>query len=536
VKEFAKSGKRVREPSGTLREERVVNFYDLDPDRQQALAIQRALQYVRTYVGRYHPFLRKFYREAGVDLAKVRTLDDFRRLPLLEKKHLQSDPLMFILRPKTSGSPPLPAGYDTEPLPKATLVKYAIQAASGIPRDPVYRVRRDPLRERMRRIGALEWLPIHTHASTGSSGEPTPVTFTAYDIRRVLGEIAALVIQPKDPPPGYLPFDWQERRMSLFPGAPHMAFYGPVLAKVLVGTPSFETFGGAVIPTERQISTFVNGEFHSLLAIPSYLVYWLRKAIALQKDGKAGPLKTLRRVVLGAEPVSEALREYIRGLAEAAGAEPGMRIVQTMGMTEMKWTNVECCEHSGVHLNPKYYYYELLHPVTRQPVGPREPGVLVFTHVGWRGTVLVRYWTGDLIKGGMTWDRCEWCGWTFPRIFPPVCRVEKDFTKLKGARVDLSLLTEVVRDTQGVRNFQLSLESEDGAAFSRDQLIVHVVAEAGISAHDLERRLNQRIKDHTEVSPDRLVFEDDEPAFEKRLFARSSVKAEYVVERRLDRL
>ncbi len=513
-----------------------MNFYNLDPTRQQTLAARHTIAYVREYVGRYHPFLRKFYRDAGVDLSQLKTIEDFCELPLLEKKDLQSDPLMFILRPSIPGGVPLPEGYDTEPLPKATLFKYALQAATGIPRDPVYAVRHDPLRERMRRIGSLEWLPIHTQVSTGSTGDPTPVTFTSYDLRHVLREIAALVVQPKNPPPDYLPFDWQERRMSLFPGAPHMAFYGPLLAKLLVGTPSFETFGGAVIPTEKQISIFVNGDFHSLFAIPSYLVYWLRKAIALQRDGKVGPLKTLRRVILGAEPVSEALREYIRKLAEEAGAKPGLRIVQTMGMTEMKWTNVECCERSGVHLNPKYFYWELLHPETRKPVKPREPGVLVFTHVGWRGTVLVRFWTGDLIKGGMTWDRCEYCGWTFPRIFPPVCRADKDFIKLKGARVDLSLLTEVVRDTPGVRNFQMSLESEDGSAFSRDRLIVHVIAEAGVLPSDLERSLNERIKHHTEVSPDRVIFEQDELEFERRLFARSSVKAEYVVERRTSRL
>jgi phenylacetate-CoA ligase len=78
----------------------------------------------------------------------------------------------------------------------------------------------------------------------------------------------------------------------------------------------------------------------------------------------------------------------------------------------------------------------------RQPVKPGEPGVLVFTHIGWRGTVLVRYWTGDLIHGGMIRDRCPHCGWTFPRIFPPICRAEADFSKIKGARVELPLLIE----------------------------------------------------------------------------------------------
>jgi phenylacetate-CoA ligase len=333
-----------------------------------------------------------------------------------------------------------------------------------------------------------------------------------------------------------VPFDWTERKLVLFPGAPHVAFYGAVLTKVLVGSPSFETFGGAVIPTDRQIALFARGGFSSLVAIPSYLVYWLRRALVLQREGQVGKLTSLRRAVLGAEPVSESLRELIRALATEAGAESALRIVQCVGMTEMKWTFFECSERSGLHLNPKYYYWEVLHPETREPVGPGEPGVLVFTHVGWRGTVLVRYWTGDLVKGGMVWNRCEHCGYTFPRVFPPICRAVQDFTKLKGARVDLPELAEVVRATPGVRSFQVSLESEEpDAEFSRDVLAITVLPEPGHATSAIEDALRTRVKAATEVSPDRIVFEHDVEALDRKLFATPSMKAQYVVERRRHR-
>jgi phenylacetate-coenzyme A ligase PaaK-like adenylate-forming protein len=206
-------------------------------------------------------------------------------------------------------------------------------------------------------------------------------------------------------------------------------------------------------------------------------------------------------------------------------------------MTELKWAFYECSEGAGIHLNPRFYYWELLHPETRQPVGPGEPGVLVFSHIGWRGTVFIRYWTGDLIKGGMRWDRCEHCGYTFPRIFPPICRADKDFTKLKGARVDLSLMIETIRDTPGVRRFQIALESETGQGeFSRDVLTVHVVEEPDAARKQVEEGVRQRLKSVIEVSPDRIVFEDDEVEFERRLFAANGVKADYLVERRKNAL
>ncbi len=66
-----------------------------------------------------------------------------------------------------------------------------------------------------------------------------------------------------------------------------------------------------------------------------------------------GPLDKLQHIVLGAEPMSEQLRETIRGLAHAAGADPRLKIYETLGMTEMKWWFGECNEHSGLHLNPR---------------------------------------------------------------------------------------------------------------------------------------------------------------------------------------
>jgi len=510
-----------------------MNLYDIDPELQQEQALSKLLDYLRNYVGRFHPYLRRLYREKGVDLARLRTRADLLSLPLIQKDDLRSNPALFVLQPRAPGGPLLPDGFDTERLGAGAIAKYALRATLNFPRDHSQAVRRPTLREKITRRGQFEWLPIHYHASTGSTGEPTPVTFTMHDIHGMVKEMACLIVQEKQPNPRFLPYEWTERWMSLMPAAPHVAFYSVVLGKLAAGTPSFETFGGAVIPTDRQIELFVRGGFAGAVAIPSYMTYWLRRALTLQQEGRVGPLTGLRRLLLGAEPISDTLREYIRNLAIQAGAHQAVKVIQTYGMTELKWVFYECSEGAGIHLNPKYYYWELLHPQTRQPVAPGEPGVLVFSHIGWRGTVLIRYWTGDLIKGGMRWDRCDQCGYTFPRIFPPICRAEKDFTKLKGTRVDLSLLVTTVQDTPGVRRFQIALEHENEQdEFSRDLVAVHVLEEPGAGRSELEAAIRERMKSVTEVAPDRIVFEDNEVEFEKRLFSRNGVKADYIVERR----
>lgn len=515
-----------------------MNVYDLEPAQQKKWALERLFRYIRRYIYPYHPYLRRAYKQAGVNVDRLRTEDDLRRLPIVDKKAMRADPQAFILRPAFPGVPPL-ADYETAPPRRSMLAKYIAQAALNLPREYTHQLRQPDFREKVRRRALMEWLPIHFHVSTGSTGAPTPATYTHYDLNNVIKHVGSTLLLPKralrDPNECY--YDWTERGMNMFPGAPHLAFFSPVLSKTAVGTSTFDTFGGSVIPTDRTISLFEQGGFSAMTAVPSYFVHWLRRAITLQQEGAIGKLSAFKRVVLGAEPVSDTLREHIRELALQLGADPRFRIFQSLGMTEMKWFGLECSERSGIHMNSRYFYWELLHPETREPVAEGEPGVLVFSHIDWRGTALVRYWTGDLVKGGMQWQRCPHCGWTFPRVFTPICRAEKDFTKIKGTRVDLSVLIEAVRDTPGVRNFQVSLESEDAALeYSRDLLVLHVLPQPGHDTVQLEENLQKRMKYFTEVSADRVIFEADEPSFEKKLFARTGIKAEYVVERRKEHI
>ena len=510
-----------------------MNFYDMEPAAQRHASAARLFRYIRDCVYPYHPYLRRLYREHHLDPSMLRTPDDVRRLPIIDKTHLQSNPQLFMLQPAVPGGPQLPEGYATEALRKTTLAKYAFQAIINRPRDYTRLVWKPTLRERIRHRGLLEWQPIHFITSSGSSGTPTPVAYTHHDFTHVLPEMTSMFARPRRPDPERVYFEWTDRVMNVFPGAPHLAFFSPVLAKVITGVSSFETFGGAVIPTDRQILLFAAGGFSTIAAVPSYLVRWLRRATALQQEGRIHKLTRFKSAVVGAEALSRAEHDYIRELALGLGADRRFAIHQTLGQTEMKWTSIQCGDSGGLHLNPKYFYTELLHPETREPVGPGEPGVLVFSHVGWRGTALVRFWTGDLIKGGARWDRCECCGYTFPRVYPPIARLGKDFTKLKGARVELSLLIETVRDTPGVRLCQIVLEREDPAdPFSQDVLTLHVALESGRAQADVDRLLRERVKAATEVSPDRVVFEVDADALEKRLFASNGIKAEYLIERR----
>ena len=81
-----------------------MNFYDLDPAAQQAQSLRGLLRYFTQYVGPYHPFLRRLYRDKAIDLGAIRTRKDILSLPLVHKDNLRANPSLFVLQPGSWGS------------------------------------------------------------------------------------------------------------------------------------------------------------------------------------------------------------------------------------------------------------------------------------------------------------------------------------------------------------------------------------------------------------------------------------------------
>jgi hypothetical protein len=112
-------------------------------------------------------------------------------------------------------------------------------------------------------------------------------------------------------------------------------------------------------------------------------------------------------------------------------------------------------------------------------------------------------------------------------------RAKKDFTKLKGTRVSLFELISSIRDTRGVYQFQAIMDKEvPGDEFSRDVLIIKIAVEDGYNADKVAADIEKNVKGCTEVHPDRVEIVADRDALEAELFARTGIKADYVVENR----
>ncbi|HTG45902.1 MAG TPA: phenylacetate--CoA ligase family protein, partial [Verrucomicrobiae bacterium] len=193
------------------------------------------------------------------------------------------------------------------------------------------------------------------------------------------------------------------------------------------------------------------------------------------------------------------------------------QVVATYGFTEAKMAFAECphpagAEPSGYHLFPDLGLVEVIDPKTGEVLPPGHAGEIVFTPLDARGSVVLRYRTGDYIEGGLTYDPCPYCGRTLPRLVGRISRSSEFKTmqldKIKGTLVDFNQLEHVLDDAPNVGAWQLEIRKVNDDPLDLDELILHVQRIGGVDETKLCRELNNRMVERTEIHPNRIVFHD----------------------------
>jgi phenylacetate-CoA ligase len=424
----------------------------------------------------------------------------------------------FTVAPSYPGNP---SEFDVEPLRASHWEAYRQAAQKPGTRD-IFGLR--PEAERIREQYLFEWQPVHFQMSGGSTGRAITTGYTVHDLSLMARSGAWLyqingLVTPEDV--------W----LNLLPAAPHLGIYAALLVPYMNGQPNMNTFGGKVMPTVRQIEIAAEMGCSAILALPSYLTHWLRTATRLLDEGRIKPLRKIKLAMCVGEPLTESYRNLLKDLFMSVGCV-NVSVLEGMSSTELRAGGFfECSEGSKLHFDPEYFYPEILHPETRKPVSPGEPGVFVWSHIDWRGTAILRYWTGDYVSGGMVWGECPHCKLTLPRLRTPIWRVERDFTKIRGARVEYVALQDAVRGVPGIRTYQVIIRKQtpDDPA-SRDLLDVHVAAAPDADENALARLVQEALKIQVELRPDSVVFESVDQ-IEAKLFAKK-LKAEWIIDQR----
>ncbi len=215
------------------------------------------------------------------------------------------------------------------------------------------------------------------HASSGTTGRPTVVGYTAQDLD-VWAALVARSLRAAGVRPGQLV---------------HVAYGYGLFTGGLGAHYGAERLGCTVIPmsggqTEKQVRLIADLRPHAIMVTPSYM---LAIADEFRRQGLDPRDTALEVGIHGAEPWTEPMRQEIEATFD-------MHAVDIYGLSEVMGPGVacECVEtKDGPHVWEDHFYPEIIDPETGQPLPDGATGELVFTTLTKEAQPLIRYRTRD---------------------------------------------------------------------------------------------------------------------------------------------
>ena len=164
----------------------------------------------------------------------------------------------------------------------------------------------------------------------------------------------------------------------------------------------------------------------------------------------------------------------------------------------------------GYHLYPDTEIFEIIDPKTGEVKGEGEDGGLVYTSIDARGSVVLRYRTGDFVKGGITTEPCPYCQRRIPRISSDITRLSdvKDFqlSKIKGALVDLNHFTSVLNERKTIDEWKIELCKKNNDPVEVDQIVAYLCPTSRCDREQVEKEIRKKMLLATEVAPNEVHF------------------------------
>jgi len=387
-----------------------------DTEELRALQLER-LRDTLTRVYEHVPHYRHAFDQAAVHPSDVTSLADLARLPFTSKEDLRQN---------------YPFGM------------------FAVPREQVNRV----------------------HASSGTTGRPTVVGYTAEDIA-TWAEVMARSIHAAGGRPG---------------DVVHVAYGYGLFTGGLGAHYGAERLGCTVIPisggmTPRQVQLIRDFEPRVIMVTPSYFLSILDE---MEAQGVDPHSTSLEIGIFGAEPWTDEMRAEVE-------RRTSIKAVDIYGLSEVMGPGVsqEAVEtQDGLHIWEDHFYPEIIDPVTGEVLPDGEEGELVFTSLTKQAMPVIRYRTRDLTR-------------LLPgTAYPPFRRMQKvtgrtdDMMIVRGVNVFPTMVEEQILKVEGLTPHYLCVLTRPG---NLDELTVQVEAHESVAEADrdaLGRRLAGHVKDN----------------------------------------
>lgn len=256
------------------------------------------------------------------------------------------------------------------------------------------------------------------HASSGTTGQPTVVGYTANDIDTWANLVARSISAAGGRPSDRVHISYG---YGLFTGGLG-AHYGA------------ERLGCTVIPmsggqTEKQVQLIKDFEPDIIMVTPSYM---LNIADELDRQGVDPRKLPLRLGIFGAEPWTGQLRGELE-------TRLGIQAMDIYGLSEIMGPGVamECADSKdGPTIWEDHFYPEIIDPVSGEVLPDGQMGELVFTSLSKEALPMIRYRTRDLT-----------------RLLPGTSRSMRRIDKITGRSDDMLIV-------RGVNVFPTQIEEQ----------------------------------------------------------------------------
>jgi phenylacetate-coenzyme A ligase PaaK-like adenylate-forming protein len=454
------------------------HWLSLDRETLRAWQMLRLRDYLGSVVAPFSAHYRELFSERGIRMGGLRDFASLERIPFSTKADLLKGSRDFILTPDEG----------VLRLRPGTLLAALVKG-------------RETVKEKFER----EFRPLMMTSTTGRAAEPAPFAYTAHDIR-TLSVAGARVMR-------ICGARRDMRMLNMFPFAPHLAFWQTHYAGTEFGVFMVSTGGGKALGTEGNLRLMRKIEPDVLIGMPTFIYHVMCAAV---EDGVR--CEKLTKIVLGGEKAPVGMRRRLRALAREMGATQ-VDVLPTYGFTEAKMAWAQCaCEDpadsSGYHLNPDLGIIEVIDPKTGRQMPDGEAGEVVWTPLEARGSVVLRYRTGDIISGGIVYGKCPHCGRNMPRLMGEISRTseikEMRLEKLKGTLVDFNQLEHALDDCEVVATWQLEIRKTHDDPLELDELILHVQKADDVSEEAVRARLEEHFAAETETHPNAIIFHGGE--------------------------
>ena len=460
----------------------------------------------------FSPYYRDLFDRNKIKPGSIKSVEDLRRIPFTSKSTfldlIQKDPsrgdLAFYLNPTDE--------LIKKHLPHTELAKFFISS--------IFKGK-SSLKKNLQE----EYKPIFLTATAGTTNRPVSFLYTRHDIENlyVYGKRLMEIFGMKG----------GSFAVNVFPYAPHLAFWQTVFAGMAAGEFILSTGGGKMLGTEGNINAILKIKPKFLIGVPNYVYHILKTA--REENLQMG---FLNRIVLGAARVTTGFKQKLARLLNEMGASEVI-VFGTYGFTEARAVWGECPTpldvSSGYHTYPDKEVFEIIDPESGEVKREGEDGEIVYSNIDSRGTCVLRYRTGDIVKGGIVYSPCPYCARRVPRFSSDITRASNiksfQFSKIKGALVNLNDVEHILDEDADIDEWQIEITKRGDDPYDVDELTLYVSLLKEIDKDKFSEALNQRLLSYMEVSFNRINFVTRDE-IKHRIEIESSVKAKKIVDRR----